>query len=114
MTDNATTLADINEQIKQHDELVAQLRLKAEEIRNHARTGVIEEILTKIAEYGLTASDLKLSAKAVSSKKSVAVKAAAKYRGPAGETWSGGRGRKPKWVSEALAVGKTLADFEIR
>ncbi|RYX90588.1 MAG: H-NS histone family protein, partial [Bradyrhizobiaceae bacterium] len=37
-----------------------------------------------------------------------------RYRGPAGETWSGGRGRKPRWVSEALAAGKSLSDFEIK
>ncbi|WP_354414119.1 H-NS family nucleoid-associated regulatory protein [Variovorax atrisoli] len=24
----------------------------------------------------------------------------------------GGRGRKPKWVVDALAAGKSLADFE--
>lgn len=36
----------------------------------------------------------------------------AKYRDPAsGQTWSG-RGLKPKWLSVALASGKTLADFE--
>ena len=31
-----------------------------------------------------------------------------------GETWSGGRGRKPRWVTEALAAGKSLSDFEIK
>ena len=43
-----------------------------------------------------------------------APKAAAKYRSPTGETWSGGRGRKPRWVTEALAAGKSLTDFEIK
>ena len=71
----------------------------------------------KIAEYGLTASDLKLSARGGSVKRGNAVpgsKAAAKYRGPSGETWSGGRGRKPRWVTEALAAGKSLSEFEIK
>jgi len=37
-----------------------------------------------------------------------------KYRHPENPsiTWSG-RGRKPGWVSEGLAAGKTLADFAI-
>jgi DNA-binding protein H-NS len=37
-----------------------------------------------------------------------------KYRHPenASITWSG-RGRKPGWISDGLAAGKTLADFEI-
>lgn len=109
------TLADINSQIKKHDEQIAQLRRQAEELRNQERAGVIEEVRKKIAEYGLTASDLKLAAR--SSKRSTpaasAPKAAAKYRSPTGETWSGGRGRKPRWITEALAAGKSLSDFEI-
>jgi|SRR3954449_10280088 DNA-binding protein H-NS len=111
----ASTLADINSQIKKHDEQIAQLRKQAEELRNQERAGVIEELRKKIAEYGLTATDLKLSARA--GKKSVSAapaKSAAKYRGPTGETWSGGRGRKPRWVTEALAAGKSLSDFEIK
>ncbi len=57
----ASTLADINSQIKKHDEQIAQLRKQAEDLRNQERAGVIEELRKKIAEYGLTASDLKLS-----------------------------------------------------
>ncbi len=113
----ASTLADINSQIKKHDELIAQLRKQAEDLRNHERAGVIEELRAKIAEYGLTASDLKLAGRAVSAKRSgsaAPAKAAAKYRGPSGETWSGGRGRKPRWVTEALAAGKSLSDYEIK
>ncbi len=116
MTSNESTLADINSQIKKHDELIAQLRQKAEELRNHERAGVIEEIRRKIAEYGLTASDLKLGVRAGAGKRSgaPAVKGIAKYRGPAGEAWSGGRGRKPRWVAQALAAGQSLSDFEIK
>ncbi len=38
----------------------------------------------------------------------------AKYRNPADpdDTWSG-RGRKPKWIAEALTAGKSLEDFAI-
>lgn len=113
----ASTLADINSQIKKYDEQIAQLRKQAEDLRNQERAGVIEDVRRKIAEYGLTASDLKLSARGVSAKRSTgapAAKAAAKYRGPTGETWSGGRGRKPRWVTEALAAGKSLSEFEIK
>ena len=113
----ASTLADINSQIKKYDEQIAQLRKQAEDLRNEERAGVIEDVRRKIAEYGLTASDLKLSARGASVKRSAGVpaaKAAAKYRGPTGETWSGGRGRKPRWVTEALAAGKSLTEFEIK
>ena len=111
----ASTLADINSQIKKHDEQIAQLRKQAEELRNQERAGVIEEVRKKIAEYGLTASDLKLTVRG-SRRNAVPAspKTAAKYRSPTGETWSGGRGRKPRWVTEALAAGKSLSDFEIK
>ncbi len=59
----ASTLADINSQIKKHDEQIAQLRKQAEELRNQERAGVVEELRKKIAEYGLTAADLKLGAR---------------------------------------------------
>ena len=39
----------------------------------------------------------------------------AKYRNPENpdQTWSG-RGRRPRWVHEATASGRSLADLEIR
>ncbi len=112
----ASTLADINSQIKKNEEHIAQLRKQAEELRNLERASVIDELRQKIAEYGLTAADLKLTTR-ISGKRSTTAspaKATAKYRGPTGETWSGGRGRKPRWVSEALAAGKSLSDYEIK
>jgi len=111
-----TSLADINSQIKKHDEQIAQLRQQAEALRNEERAGVIEEIRRKIAEYGISASDLKLASRAAGRRVVAAAPARrpAKYRGPTGEIWSGGRGRKPRWVTEALAAGKSLSDFEIK
>lgn len=108
----ATSLADINAEIKKNEEQLAQLKKQAEDFRSQERAGVIDDIRKKIAEYGLTAADLKLSSRAPKAR-SIKSSAAAKYRGPAGETWSGGRGRKPRWVSEALAAGKSISDFEI-
>jgi len=39
----------------------------------------------------------------------------ARYRNPSnpGESW-GGRGKRPAWLRDALAAGKSLADFEAR
>ena len=111
----AFTLADLNSQIQKHDEQIAQLRKQAEELRNHERAGVVDELRKKIAEYGISAADLRLTGRGPAKRASIApaAKGVAKYRGPAGETWSGGRGRKPRWVTEALAAGKSLSDFEI-
>ncbi|MDM0030492.1 H-NS histone family protein [Variovorax saccharolyticus] len=106
------SLSEINSQIKKHDEQIAQLRKQAELLRNQERAGVIEEVRKKIQEYGLTASDLKLGAR-IGKRGPVGPKGVAKYRSPTGETWAGGRGRKPRWIAEALAAGKSLSDFEI-
>lgn len=109
----AATLADIDSQIKKHDEQIALLRKQAQALKNQERAGVIEELRRKIAEYGLTASDLKLATRS-GRRSASAVKAVAKYRSPTGETWSGGRGRKPRWITAALAAGKSLTEFEIK
>lgn len=108
----ATSLVDINAEIKKHEEQLAVLRKQANDFRNQELAGIIDDIRKKIAEYGLTAADLKLSSR---DPKTRAAKpsAPAKYRGPNGETWSGGRGRKPRWVVEALASGKSISDYEI-
>ena len=65
-------------------------------------------------EYGLTVTDLGLLAstgqRKVAKSKSTAP---AKYRGPNGELWAGGLGRKPEWVRVLMAEGKNIEDFLI-
>ncbi|MDP9902395.1 H-NS histone family protein [Variovorax ginsengisoli] len=113
-------LSDINAQLQKHEEALAALRKQAEDIRNQEKQGVIAEVMAKIAEYGLAASDLGLATgsgvkrgpKAATSKSKE--KAPVRYRSPSGETWSGGRGRKPGWVTKALADGKSLDQFAVQ
>ena len=72
--------------------------------------------------YGVTFEDLieapksrsKSGAKPQERKPAKRGKVAPKYRDPANPkmTWTG-RGRTPKWVSEALADGATLADLAV-
>ena len=90
-----------------------KLMAEAEQMRQQETDDVIAEIKEKVKAYGLTAQDLGFGSSAPRHKNTGRKSAApaAKYRGPNGETWSGGRGRKPKWVSEALASGKKLEDF---
>ena len=91
-----------------------KLLAEAEELRVKEINEVISDIKEKIKSYGLTAQDLGLGGAARKSRAPAARKTAPRYRGPNGETWAGGRGRKPKWVTEALAKGKKLEDFEIK
>lgn len=89
---------------------------EAELLRKQESADLIVEIKTKIKEYGLTAADLGFSGSGIpSSRKPAKSKsdAPAKYRGPNGELWAGGLGRKPQWVVDVLAQGKNIDDFLI-
>lgn len=90
-----------------------KLMAEAEEMRQKEIDDVVADIREKIKAYGLTAQDLGMAAgtrRKTSTGKSTAV---VKYRGPNGETWSGGRGRKPAWVTQALKDGKKIEDFAV-
>nr|WP_229482068.1 H-NS family nucleoid-associated regulatory protein [Massilia sp. JS1662] len=41
-----------------------------------------------------------------------AINGPARYADGSGNTWSG-KGRRPRWLNDALLAGKTIADFEI-
>jgi len=95
-------------ELKQKAEKLMQ---EAEQMRVKELNDVIAELKEKINAYGLTAQDLGLTG-ATKRRKAPGTKApTVKYRGPDGQTWSGGRGRKPRWVMDALAQGKKLEDF---
>jgi DNA-binding protein H-NS len=87
---------------------------EAEIVRKQEITEVVQSIKAQMKEYGLTVTDLGLLAstgqRKVAKSKSTAP---AKYRGPNGELWAGGLGRKPEWVRAVLAEGKNIEDFLI-
>lgn len=91
-----------------------ELKAKAEDLMRQAEAArkaetaaVIADIKVKMAEYGITLSDIGGAAKKLGTRKSVA----AKYRHPAtGETWSG-RGRPPHWLVDEVAKGKKREEF---
>lgn len=99
---------------EQAEKLLAQ----AEQMRETEIADAISDIKEKIRLYGLTAQDLGLSpsgpGRVGRTNPPKSVPAAVKYRGPNGETWSGGRGRKPGWVTQALKDGRSLEDFAVR
>ncbi|WP_425043277.1 H-NS family nucleoid-associated regulatory protein [Primorskyibacter sp. S87] len=77
---------------------------------NRERTAALEAARKAAAEYGFTLQELNVTSGAARK----GAKTAAKYKNPAnpGETWSG-RGRKPKWVHDALAKGTDMSELEI-
>ena len=87
------------------------LMAQAEQARKNELASVVADIKAKMKQYGITVADLggTPGRKPVKSKST----AVAKYRGPNGELWAGGPGRKPEWVRNAMAQGKNIEDFRI-
>jgi DNA-binding protein H-NS len=93
----------------------AELQRQAEEARKHELAAVIAQIKSMIAEHHLSASDLGFHGRAgqMSRVRDGRGTAAPKYRDPAsGSTWSG-RGRKPRWLEDALKVGHSADQYLI-
>jgi DNA-binding protein H-NS len=96
-------------------EQAERLLAQAEEMREKEIADAIADIKEKMRVYGLTAEDLGLGrAGGGGAKRAKGPAAAIKYRGPNGETWSGGRGRKPQWVQQALQQGRKLEEFAVK
>lgn len=84
--------------------------LKAAEVRE--RKEALKAAEMAAAEFGFSLDELSGGGKGRGVAK--ATKSPAKYKNPANpeETWTG-RGRKPRWVHEALDNGADITDLEI-
>jgi DNA-binding protein H-NS len=114
-------------------ELLAQkaaLEQEIAEMQRSSRAEAVAKVKALMAEFGLTPADLTGNGPAPRSAKPAVTleesgnstrrisanagkKVAPKYRNPAtGDTWTG-RGLKPKWLTAALAAGRSLSDFAL-
>ena len=119
-----SNLIDIQTQIE-------KLQKQANEIKSKDFHATVQDILAKMAAFGITVKDLQsgkgkskagrvAKGKAGAAKTVKAPKAsrkasnpvAPKYRGPHGETWTG-RGLTPKWLSTLVAQGQSKDSFLI-
>lgn len=93
---------------------IEKLQKQANEIRAQEFDKTVQEILAKMTAFGITLKDLDAVKGRVRKAASPATKpAAAKFRGPNGETWSG-RGLMPRWLAALVAQGKTKEEFAIK
>ena len=98
-----------------YSELMAQaqaLMAQAEQARKSELASVIADIKANMKQYGITVADLGGNSGAKGAVKSKS-KAPAKFKGPKGELWAGGPGRKPEWVRAVLASGQSIESFRI-
>jgi len=85
----------------------------------NARKEIVAEVKALIAQHGITAAELGYVERPGSVKAARQARRAGmptptvKYRDAQGRTWSGGRGRKPQWVLDAIAQGIDLEQFRI-
>lgn len=101
-------MASYQELRSQAEALMAQ----AEQVRKEEISAVIVGIKAKMKEYNISAADLGISGG--QRKVRVAkVPGVVKYRGPNGETWAGGLGRKPQWVRDIIDSGRNIEDFKV-
>ena len=117
-----TSAAQLEKLEAEHAKRIAALQeieAQLSAVRAENRAAKLTEIKKQIADYGFTAADLFEPPKPQrkrTAKNGEASKPAteAKYRNPTtGETWGGGRGRKPAWVVEATAKGVDIETFRI-
>jgi DNA-binding protein H-NS len=119
-----SNLIDIQSQIE-------KLQKQANEIKSKDFHATVQDILAKMAAFGITVKDLQSgkgkskvgraakgkagAAKSVKTPKAprkASNPVAPKYRGPSGETWTG-RGLTPKWLSTLIAQGRAKDSFLI-
>ncbi|WP_157268052.1 H-NS histone family protein [Azohydromonas aeria] len=106
-------MANIQDLLKQREELERQIK----QLQESSRSEAINTIKELMAQNNLSIEDLQSNTRSGGKKGESGGKTgtvAPKYRDPAsGKTWTG-RGLKPKWVTEALESGKTLDDLAIK
>lgn len=119
-----SNLIDIKSQIE-------KLQKQANEIKSKDFHATVQDILAKMAAFGITVKDLQSgkskskagraskgkagtakSVKAPKAARKASNPVAPKYRGPHGETWTG-RGLTPKWLSTLIAQGQSKDSFLI-
>lgn len=104
-----TTLAEVHAKIEELKKLEAELLAKE-------REPIIAQMKEHIATYKISAAELgftrSMGEKVARATKKTTEEAVVKYRDGA-NTWSGGRGRKPKWVLEKIEAGEDIEQYKV-
>ena len=104
---------------------IARLKKQAQALQNKKRQPVIRSIVKSMREYDITPEEIIAAYNKGSARKaSKSAKSTAGARGPrgpvppkyrhpdTGETWTG-RGKAPRWVTDAEAAGRKRDEFLI-
>jgi DNA-binding protein H-NS len=86
---------------------IEDLQEKEKELMLASKASAIEQIKTIMQESGVTLADLSIKKKKPAPSASVVL-----YR-DGDNIWSGGRGRKPAWVTEHINKGVDIEEFKV-
>lgn len=97
-------------------EQISALTAKAESVRQAELSKVIVEIRRQIDEFEIKPEELFPEFKTMRSAKAPGTRASRpiKYRGPNGEPWTGGPGRRPNWVREVEEAGESIEKYAVK
>jgi len=117
------TLDEVEAELARQQALTDELRRKAVEVRSREVQTALSEIQAKVLRYGLSVKQVfgpikaQLQGEPAERKDGRQVRRRTaplpKYQDVIGNTWSG-RGKQPRWFSDALAGGKSAEDLLIR
>lgn len=100
-------------------ELITDATAKRDEKLEGAKQAFLEEMESRAAALGMSLDGLlgkrskpEISSKTRKPRKDAGTPVPVKYRGPAGEEWTG-RGRPPNWISALEAKGKSREDYRV-
>lgn len=106
---------------------IQALQAQADKLHQSEKKDVIARLNESIAQFGLSAQDLRFPGTSAASSSSVASSASTrsrassrsaasanevKYSDGPGRVW-GGRGPRPAWLREAIAQGRSLESFAV-
>lgn len=96
------------------EDLVKEASQLAKERKEKEKQGLRDEIYALIQERGYSFQEL-FGPSEIKPVKQKRAKGEVKYRDPEnpGNTWTG-RGRKPSWLNEAEAAGRSVSEFEVK
>jgi DNA-binding protein H-NS len=84
-----------------------ELQEKERELILASKASAIEQIKTIMQDSGVTLADLSIKKKKIATSTPVVL-----YR-DGDNIWSGGRGRKPAWVTEHISKGVDIEKFKV-
>jgi DNA-binding protein H-NS len=115
MEDLHAQLTILNSERQKHVEALASVDAEISKIRNKLRKNELALLRQRATEFGFTAEDV-FGGKDPVSTKPAAKSAKSKvvnFADGNGNTWSGGRGVKPKWVTAIINAGGDMEKYRV-